>query len=76
MHWRQMLADRITRDRVSHRLPYAVDQQQYSVRWACLVSLEPKREKNEVAFSTAIGSWELVHKCFLKHSHMGTVRMK
>ena len=31
MHWRQMLTDRITRDSVSHRLPYAVALQQNSL---------------------------------------------
>ena len=40
--------------------PYAVALQQNSVRWACLVSLAPKRKK-EVPLSMAIGNWELMH---------------
>ena len=24
----------------------------------------------------AIGNWELMHECFLKHSRMGTARME
>ena len=31
------------------------------VRWACLVSLAPKREKHEGPFSMAIGNGELAH---------------
>ena len=44
-----------------------------SVRWACLHFLAPKREKSTIM---AIGNWELMHECFLKHSRMGTARMK
>ena len=32
--------------------------------------------KKQVPFSMAIGNEELVHKCFPKHSLMGTARMK
>ena len=44
-----------------------------SVRWACLVSLAPKRE---VPISRAIGNGEIMQECFPKHSRMGTARMK
>ena len=33
MHWRQLLTGRITRDSVSHRLPYAVALQQNVYVW-------------------------------------------
>ena len=46
-----------------------------SVRWACLYSCTKER-KEEVPFSMAIVNWELMQKCFPKHSHMGTARMK
>ena len=35
-----------------------------------------KKRKEEVPFSMAIGNGELMHKCFPKHSRMGTARMK
>ena len=35
-----------------------------------------KREKKEVPFSMAIRNEELMHKCFPKHSHMRTAKMK
>ena len=47
-----------------------------SVRWACLVSLRSKREKNEVPFSMARGNGERMQECFPKHTRMGTERMK
>ena len=39
----------------------------------CVVALS---EKKEVPFSMAIGNEQLMHKCFLKHSRMGTAKMK
>ena len=47
----------------------------YSVRWARLYSLAPKRKMRKY-LSMAIGNEELMHECFPKHSRMGTVRMK
>ena len=35
-----------------------------------------KERKEEEPFSMAIGSGELMHDCFPKHSQMGTARMK
>ena len=46
-----------------------------SVRWACLVSLAPKR-KREVPFNMAILNGERVHECFPNKSRMGTATMK
>ena len=45
-----------------------------SVRWACLVSLAPKREKKEVLFSMAIANGELMHECFPKQRQTKKVR--
>ena len=35
-----------------------------------------KERKKEVPFRMAIGHGELMYECFLKHSRMGTARMK
>ena len=35
-----------------------------SVRWACLVSLAPKRGKEDVPFSMDIGNGELIREFF------------
>ena len=48
----------------------------------CLIALRFQlfiafaERKNKVPFSMAIGSEELMHECFPKHSRMGTARMK
>ena len=47
-----------------------------SVRWACLVSRAPMRERGDASFSMAIGNGEFMYECVPKHKSMGTARMK
>ena len=46
-----------------------------SVRWACLISLPPKRKKVSI-IQYGYRNRELIQECFPKHSRMGTARFK
>ena len=41
-----------------------------------MISLISFRENNKIKFSMTMRNGELVLECFLKHSRMGTARMK